>query len=308
MNASSSNTYQHLIDLTSKCTRKVINRHFDYINRPNLEIVQIRQSEDQIQCRCLHKNGKSKTFETNQLSAALKWLSPLIHNAEIRLLVLMKVKLCEVAFSQLAGCLPFHIKQLSMTGVDFLHTSPITFENLLNLTFKADRYLFGCVRNVASAHFNSQLLDSKAFVDAEMIDIDVLSFQEFSLPCLAVYELSLINWFFNCNTDKSRTLISNRLCLGPFFLAEVINTFKTETKPKPAQMVLCGRIVQCTESYKHLMFNRNGKTVVAVRNNDTLEELVVAIWSSADKVEITRKDIDNNNEVKRLRPVGQAVR
>ncbi|CAD5214653.1 unnamed protein product [Bursaphelenchus xylophilus] len=322
MEATSSSDYQHLIDifkyldneslqqlqLASKLTYDIVKEHFYQLSRPNLEIVQIHKADDKIQCRCLHKNGKARTFETHNIREAFRWLNPLIHNTNIRLFAMIQINLSDSCLHELAGCLPCHIKQLSMSGVDFLEISPSVFEDMLSLTLRADRYAFTCVTNVASGHFNGKLLESEAFMEAEQIDIDILSFQHLTLPCLSFYENSIITWFFHGRQEIRRTLIGNRLCLGPFFLAVLLKTFMEETTSRPAQMVLCGRITQCTESYKHLMHLKRGKTVLTVRNERTAEELIISMLASEDKVEVCRSELSNNNHVKRLRPVGQAVR
>ncbi|KAI6185093.1 hypothetical protein M3Y97_00667800 [Aphelenchoides bicaudatus] len=168
------------------------------------------------------------------------------------------------------------------------------------------------MHHVHSAHFSDELLESSAFMQAHSLEIDIYDFQLISLPCVSIFDRSVIEWFFKGSNGENgrnlRILSCNRLKLGPYFVAELVKQFCEETRPNPTSLILCGRIIQCRRSFEQMVDQyKNGMEIVQARNESTGEVLRIQLLQT-EKIEISRSFETKQHEGGRCRPVGQSAR
>ncbi|KAI6234354.1 hypothetical protein M3Y99_00806800 [Aphelenchoides fujianensis] len=273
----------------------LVRQHLRDVARPHLEIVQIRQLDDDplvpfFSCRCLPSTGAVRQFRAVSIGAAVEWLRPLLAGTFVRLFNLQNVDLTAEVLEALRR-LPadFRLVQLSFVGVSFVHSLPPELAALLSGELRAARFYFGRLRGVRPADFFDRMLESEAFRRAEKIQIDVATYVE--RPFLGFSDDAILRWFFAARPLQGYgVMIVRDVELGDDFLAKLLERFLVETTANTLSLVVCGQCRQNTRDYAQFVTLRNETPTCVVPNVRTGEQLEVEVLDKR-RLEIARRPL-----------------
>ncbi|KAI6234175.1 hypothetical protein M3Y99_00833500 [Aphelenchoides fujianensis] len=273
----------------------LVRRHLRDVARPHLEIVQIRQLDDDplapfFLCRCLPSTGSVRQFRAASIRTAVEWLRPLLGGTFVRLFNLQNVDLtAEVLEALLRLPADFRLVQLSFVGVSFARSLPLQLAALLSGELRAARFYFGRLRDVRPADFFDRMLESEAFRRAEKIQIDVATYVE--RPFLGFSDDAILRWFFAARPLQGYgVMIVRDVELGDDFLSKLLERFLAETTANTLSLVVCGQCRQNTRDYAQFVTLRNETPTCVVPNVRTGEQLEVEVLDKR-RLEIARRPL-----------------